>query len=88
MTQAVHSIPSFVLQSRWIPGTMDRVFLSKEGEESLELSIQLVWQVFGKEPVDHLYLQGKAELDCDAHLWAMLVAGAARSKTLGGSARC
>ena len=65
----------FVLDGRWIPGTVDRVCLSHADQENLEISIHFLWQVFGREPVDGLYLQGRTQLLCDAQLWALLRAG-------------
>lgn len=75
MASPVMSSQYFVLYGRWIPGTVDRICLSKDDQLSLEISIHFLWQVFGQEAVDGLYLRGKAELECDTQLWALLIAG-------------
>lgn len=72
---------SFLLQGLWIPGTMDRVCLSRGDGENLELSIHQLLQVFGRELVDSLYLKGKAELLCDSQLWVLLVKDSAQPET-------
>ena len=66
---------NFSLVGRWVPGTFDRVRLNRGCAESLELSIEFLWQVFGREVVDALYLRGVAQLECDPQLWTMLEAG-------------
>ena len=70
---------SFLLQGRWVPGTMDRVCLSRGEQESLEVGLLVLVQMFGQEAINALYLQGKAELFCNPQLWALLAAASVQA---------
>ena len=59
------------LQAHWVAGSKEQVCLSRAGQEEVEINIHLVWQVFGKEPVDMLYRDGETTLKCDSNLWAL-----------------